>query len=90
LVAQHSRRRFLSLAAGATALPALSNTARAQTYPTRPVRIIVGVAPGEPEFEAKVDKAKSRAEDSTTSAPRQCRQPSFDIQQSPFTHMLRR
>jgi tripartite-type tricarboxylate transporter receptor subunit TctC len=46
LAAQHSRRRFLSLAGGATALPALSNIARAQTYPTRPVRIIVGAAPG--------------------------------------------
>jgi tripartite-type tricarboxylate transporter receptor subunit TctC len=36
------RRRFLHLAAGAAALPALSRLARAQTYPSRPVRIIVG------------------------------------------------
>ena len=36
------RRRFLHLAAGAAALPAVSRIARAQTYPTRPVRIIVG------------------------------------------------
>src|SRR5712691_1206247 len=40
------RRRFLHLAAGAAALPAVSRIARAQTYPTRPVRIIVGTAPG--------------------------------------------
>ena len=35
------RRRFLYLAAGAAALPAASRIASAQTYPTRPVRIIV-------------------------------------------------
>jgi tripartite-type tricarboxylate transporter receptor subunit TctC len=40
------RRNFLRLAAGAAALPALSRVARAQAYPTRPVRIIVGFAPG--------------------------------------------
>jgi tripartite-type tricarboxylate transporter receptor subunit TctC len=40
------RRRFLHLAAGAAALPAVSRIAWAQTYPTRPVRIIVGVAAG--------------------------------------------
>ena len=40
------RRQFLHLAAGAAALPALSRIARAQTYPTRPVRVIVGFAPG--------------------------------------------
>src|SRR5262245_21027454 len=38
------RRQFLHLAAGAAALPA--RVARAQTYPTRPVRIIVGFAAG--------------------------------------------
>jgi tripartite-type tricarboxylate transporter receptor subunit TctC len=36
------RRGFLHLAAGAAALPAISRIARAQTYPTRPVRIVVG------------------------------------------------
>ena len=36
------RRQFLHLAAGAAALPAVSRIARAQAYPTRPVRIIVG------------------------------------------------
>jgi tripartite-type tricarboxylate transporter receptor subunit TctC len=35
------RRRFLHLAAGAAALPALSRFAWAQAYPTRPVRLIV-------------------------------------------------
>ena len=39
------RRTFLHLAAGAAALPALSHVARAQAYPTRPVRIIVPVGP---------------------------------------------
>jgi tripartite-type tricarboxylate transporter receptor subunit TctC len=40
------RRRFLHLAAGAVALPAVSRIARAQAYPTRPVRLIVGYAAG--------------------------------------------
>jgi len=40
------RRLFLHLAAGAAALPAVSRLARAQAYPTRPVRLIVGFAPG--------------------------------------------
>jgi tripartite-type tricarboxylate transporter receptor subunit TctC len=40
------RRQFLHLAAGAAALPAMSHIARAQAYPARPVRIIVGFAPG--------------------------------------------
>ena len=40
------RRRFLHLATGAVAFPMVSRIARAQTYPTRPVRIIVGYAPG--------------------------------------------
>jgi len=40
------RRKFLHLAAGAAALPTISRVARAQAYPTRPVRIIVGVSPG--------------------------------------------
>ena len=40
------RRNFLHLAAGAAAMPAVSRMARAQTYPTRPVRIVVGFAPG--------------------------------------------
>jgi hypothetical protein len=40
------RRKFLHLAAGAAALPAVSRIASAQAYPTRPVRIIVGDAAG--------------------------------------------
>src|SRR6516164_4777462 len=47
LVTQHHpRRRVLSLAAGAVALPAMSRMTWAQGYPTRPVRIIVGAPPG--------------------------------------------
>jgi tripartite-type tricarboxylate transporter receptor subunit TctC len=40
------RRQFLHLAAGAAALPALLRISRAQTYPTRPVRFIVGYPAG--------------------------------------------
>ena len=40
------RRKFLRLAAGAAAVPAVSRIARAQTYPTRSVRIFVGFAAG--------------------------------------------
>jgi tripartite-type tricarboxylate transporter receptor subunit TctC len=40
------RRRFLHLAASAAALPAVSRIARAQAYPVRPVRVIVGFPPG--------------------------------------------
>jgi tripartite-type tricarboxylate transporter receptor subunit TctC len=39
------RRRFLYMAAGAAALPTFSGIARAQTYPIRPVRFIVGYPP---------------------------------------------
>jgi tripartite-type tricarboxylate transporter receptor subunit TctC len=42
------RRRFLHLAAGAAALPVLSRIARAQAYPTRPIRLIVPFTPGSP------------------------------------------
>jgi tripartite-type tricarboxylate transporter receptor subunit TctC len=40
------RRNFLHLAAGAAALPAVSRFARAQAYPSRPVRIVVGFPAG--------------------------------------------
>src|SRR5262245_44980873 len=40
------RRKFLHLAAAAAALPPVSRSAWAQGYPTRPVRIVVGFAPG--------------------------------------------
>ena len=40
------RRKFLRLAAGAVALPVVSRVAFAQAYPSRPVHMIVGFAPG--------------------------------------------
>ena len=40
------RRQFLRLAASAVALPAMSRVAGAQAYPSRPVRLLVGFAPG--------------------------------------------
>jgi tripartite-type tricarboxylate transporter receptor subunit TctC len=40
------RRQFLYLAAGAAALPTLSRVAKAQAYPSRPVRIVVGFPAG--------------------------------------------
>ena len=42
------RRRLLSVAAAAAALPALSRVSWAQSYPSRPVRIVVGFPPGGP------------------------------------------
>ena len=49
------RRHFLHLAAGAVALPAVSPIAMAQTYPSRPVRLIVtGAAGGSPDIIARL------------------------------------
>src|SRR2546429_150207 len=49
------RRKFLHLAAGAVALPVASRIARAQTYPSRPVRIIAGTAAaGSPDMVARL------------------------------------
>src|SRR3954463_8016203 len=43
-----SRRRLLHLAASSAAWPAASRIARAQAYPSRPVRIVVGFSAGGP------------------------------------------
>ena len=40
------RRRFLHLAAGAAALPTVARVARAQTYPSRPIRLVIPFPPG--------------------------------------------
>jgi tripartite-type tricarboxylate transporter receptor subunit TctC len=40
------RRQFLTLAGAAVALPALPHMARAQAYPARPVRVVIGYTPG--------------------------------------------
>jgi tripartite-type tricarboxylate transporter receptor subunit TctC len=41
-----TRKQFLHLAAGAAVLPAVSRLARAQAYPTRPIRVLVTAGPG--------------------------------------------
>jgi tripartite-type tricarboxylate transporter receptor subunit TctC len=41
-----SRRRFLHLAAGSAAVPALPHIARADAYPSRPIHLIIGYLPG--------------------------------------------
>ena len=40
------RRRFLELAAGTVAMPAVLRSARADTYPSRPIHLLVGFPPG--------------------------------------------
>jgi tripartite-type tricarboxylate transporter receptor subunit TctC len=54
LVTHHSRRRILSLAAGAVALPTFTRMAKGQAYPTRPVRIIVVKLPNVVEVNPSV------------------------------------
>src|SRR5262245_18825364 len=45
---KRARRKFLRLAAGAAALPTLSRLARAQSYPTRPMTMVVPYSAGGP------------------------------------------
>jgi hypothetical protein len=45
---QHPRRQFLRLAASAAAFPAVSHVATAQTYPSRPITMIVSAPAGGP------------------------------------------
>src|SRR4051794_15764242 len=42
------RRQFLRVAAGAAALPVVSRIAQAQSYPIRPIRLLVGYSAGGP------------------------------------------
>jgi hypothetical protein len=49
------RRKFLHLAVGPAAPPTLSRIARAQAYPTRPVRVIVGTTAGGVQVRALPD-----------------------------------
>src|SRR5262245_44526114 len=45
-VTPHSRRRILSLAAGAAAMPAVPRMTWGQAYPSRPITLVVPFAPG--------------------------------------------
>ena len=51
------RRKFLHLAAGAAALSAVSRIAWAQTYPTRPVRVIVPLHPPATPISSRFQRA---------------------------------
>jgi tripartite-type tricarboxylate transporter receptor subunit TctC len=42
----HSRRGIMQLVAGIALVPIVSRVAAAQAYPSRPVRVLVGAAPG--------------------------------------------
>jgi tripartite-type tricarboxylate transporter receptor subunit TctC len=55
------RRRVLSLAAGAAALPAFSHVANAQAYPTRPITMVVPFPPGQTDVIARNVAGRMRA-----------------------------
>ena len=63
------RRKFLQLAAGAAAIPAVSRIAKAQTYPSRPVRLIVGFGAGSASDMIAATEARWRAVCRTLSLP---------------------
>ena len=68
------RRRFLFLTASAVALPTIAGIARAQTYPARPVRVIVPFSPGGPtDVFAGLSQAISHAVSVTSSMSRTSR-----------------
>ena len=70
------RRNFLHLAAGAAALTAVSRTAWAQAYPTRPVRIVVGnPAGGAPDIIARLIAQGLRSDSANNSLSRTGRGP---------------
>jgi len=84
------RRRFLQLAATAAALPAVSTYARADTYPNRPVRIVVGFPPGSATdidmrlIAAPLGRSSGRNFSSTTSpAPAAILAPRWSLGQLP-------
>jgi len=72
------RRRFLHLAAGAAALPFAPHVARAQTYPTRPVTMVVPFAAGGTTDFA----ARAVSEHMSHSSSRTCREPGVLLAQS--------
>jgi hypothetical protein len=64
-----ARRQFLHLVAGATAVPSVSHIARAQAYPMRPVRIIVGAAPSKAGARSVLPACRTHGRTTPTTGP---------------------